>query len=48
MVSKCSRLNWLPEMGPTPFVIPSEARNLSSILLHEKEERFLASLGMTK
>ena len=28
-------------------VIPSEARNLSSIWLHEKKERFLASLGMT-
>jgi hypothetical protein len=30
------------------FVIPSEARNLSSIQRHEKKERFLASLGMTK
>jgi hypothetical protein len=30
------------------FVIPSEARNLSSIWPHEKKERFLASLGMTK
>jgi hypothetical protein len=29
------------------FVIPSEARNLSSIWRHEKKERFLASLGMT-
>jgi hypothetical protein len=30
------------------FVIPSEARNLSSIDAQEKKERFLASLGMTK
>jgi hypothetical protein len=30
------------------FVIPSEARNLSSIQAQEKKERFLASLGMTK
>ena len=30
------------------FVIPSEARNLSSVLAHDKKERFLASLGMTK
>jgi len=30
------------------FVIPSEARNLSSVLANEKKERFLASLGMTK
>jgi len=30
------------------FVIPSEARNLSSICTDEKKERFLASLGMTK
>jgi hypothetical protein len=30
------------------FVIPSEARNLSSILHGEHQERFLASLGMTK
>jgi hypothetical protein len=30
------------------FVIPSEARNLSSIWTQEKNERFLASLGMTK
>jgi hypothetical protein len=30
------------------FVIPSEARNLSSIHAQEKKERFLASLGMTK
>jgi hypothetical protein len=29
-------------------VIPSEARNLSSIWPREKKERFLASLGMTK
>jgi len=29
------------------FVIPSEARNLSSVYAHEKKERFLASLGMT-
>jgi hypothetical protein len=29
------------------FVIPSEARNLSSIDSDEKKERFLASLGMT-
>jgi hypothetical protein len=28
------------------FVIPSEARNLSSIYAQEKKERFLASLGM--
>jgi hypothetical protein len=30
------------------FVIPSEARNLSSIFAKEKKGRFLASLGMTK
>src|SRR4029077_13955846 len=30
------------------FVIPSEARNLSSIRPHENKEGFLASLGMTK
>jgi hypothetical protein len=30
------------------FVIASEARNLSLNLPHEKKERFLASLGMTK
>jgi hypothetical protein len=30
------------------FVVPSEARNLSSVLAHDKKERFLASLGMTK
>jgi hypothetical protein len=30
------------------FVIPSGARNLSSIELHEKKEGFLAPLGMTK
>jgi hypothetical protein len=30
------------------FVIPSEARNLSSVHWQEEEERFLASLGMTK
>jgi hypothetical protein len=30
------------------FVIPSEARNLSWVWTHEKHERFLASLGMTK
>jgi hypothetical protein len=29
------------------FVIPSEARNLTSIWPYEKKERFLASLGMT-
>jgi hypothetical protein len=32
----------------TIFVIPSEARNLSRGYAHEKKERFLASLGMTK
>jgi hypothetical protein len=30
------------------FVIPSEARNLSFFALGQIEERFLASLGMTK
>jgi hypothetical protein len=30
------------------FVIPSGARNLSSIQAQEKKERFLAPLGMTK
>jgi len=30
------------------FVIPSEARNLSSVCTQEKKERFLALLGMTK
>jgi hypothetical protein len=30
------------------FVIPSGARNLSSVYAHEKKERFLAPLGMTK
>ena len=30
------------------FAIPSEVRNPSLILRHEKKERFLASLGMTK
>jgi len=30
------------------FVIPSGARNLSSMYTHEKKERFLAPLGMTK
>jgi hypothetical protein len=32
------------------FVIPSEARNLSVVLIREgkKPERFLASLGMTE
>jgi hypothetical protein len=30
------------------FVIPSEARNLSTVLAYENKERFLASLGMTK
>jgi hypothetical protein len=38
----------LEEKVPHPFVIPSEARNLSSIYAQEKKERFLASLGMTK
>jgi hypothetical protein len=33
---------------PLLFVILSEAKNLSSILLHEKKERFFASLRMTK
>jgi hypothetical protein len=33
---------------PTPFVIPSEARNLSLVSARQKKERFLASLGMTK
>jgi hypothetical protein len=36
------------EKAPTFFVIPSEARNLSFFLWGEIEERFLASLGMTK
>jgi hypothetical protein len=30
------------------FVIPGEAENLSSGYAQEKNERFLASLGMTK
>jgi len=30
------------------FVILSEAKNLSSVYAHEKKERFLAPLGMTK
>jgi hypothetical protein len=30
------------------FVIPSEARKLSSAEVLEKKERFLAALGMTK
>jgi hypothetical protein len=30
------------------FVIPSGARNLSWSFAHEKKERFLAPLGMTK
>jgi hypothetical protein len=30
------------------FVIPNEARNLSSVCRHEKKERFLASLRMTE
>ena len=34
--------------GPTPFVFPSDARDLSWISPHEKKERFLASLGMAK
>jgi hypothetical protein len=38
----------VPERGGAPFVIPSEARNLSSVEGREKKERFLASLGMTK
>ncbi len=29
-------------------VIPSEAKNLSSIYAREKKERFVASLGMTE
>jgi len=33
---------------PYPFVIPSEARNLSFFSWAHTEERFLASLGMTK
>jgi hypothetical protein len=32
----------------TFFVIPSEARNLSSIYRRGGEDRFLAPLGMTK
>jgi hypothetical protein len=31
-----------------PFVIPSEARNLSFFSAGQTQERFLASLGMTK
>jgi hypothetical protein len=30
------------------FAFPSGARNLSSLYAHEKNERFLAPLGMTK
>jgi hypothetical protein len=30
------------------FVIPSETRNLSSVCAHRMNDRFLASLGMTK
>jgi hypothetical protein len=41
------RLEQVAEKVPN-FVIPSEARNLSSIQAQEKKERFLASLGMTK
>jgi hypothetical protein len=37
----------LRELKVQYFVIPSEARNLSVILI-TKKERFLASLGMTK
>jgi hypothetical protein len=38
----------LAEKAPIIFVIPSEARNLSSISAQEEKERFLASLEMTK
>jgi hypothetical protein len=38
----------LAEKVPTFFVIPSEARNLSFFSWAWIEERFLASLGMTK
>jgi hypothetical protein len=38
----------LRKKSPRPFVIPSEARNLSFFSWAWIEERFLASLGMTK
>jgi RNase P/RNase MRP subunit p30 len=43
-----SRLYRLRKKWPIVFVIPSGARNLSSIQAQEKKERFLAPLGMTK
>jgi hypothetical protein len=36
------------QTAPTPFDIPSEARNLSFFSWAQFEERLLASLGMTK
>jgi hypothetical protein len=46
-VAQASQAEGLAEKAPH-FVIPSEARNLSSIYAQEKKEGFLASLGMTK
>src|SRR5271165_3065027 len=42
------RLQCLRKKHPTIFVIPRGARNLSWFSAHEKKERFLAPLGMTK
>jgi hypothetical protein len=46
-VAHASQAEGLAEKAPY-FVIPSEARNLSSIYAPKKKERFLAPLGMTK
>jgi hypothetical protein len=47
-LANSKRLYRLRKKGPTLFVIPSEARNLSFFSAGQIEERFLASLGMTK
>src|SRR5271165_5030465 len=41
-------LKQIAEKAPRHFVIPSGARNLSFFLWAYTQERFLASLGMTK
>jgi hypothetical protein len=41
-------LNRLRKKGSNPYVIPSEARNFSFLSWSQIEERFLASLRMTK
>jgi hypothetical protein len=47
-LSEWHRLHRLRKKPLQNFVIPSEARNLSFFSWGQIEERFLASLGMTK